>query len=117
MRISDWSSDVCSSRSARADFFARHGLEIARRADRGERRVGGIEQAVGGALEDDLALPDAGAHPALRDIRLDIVRVSDAAEPALRAERVMTFCAHDQIAFVLRAAKSRLGTEGGAMGR
>src|SRR3546814_10417890 len=91
MRISDWSSDVCSSRSARADFFARHGLEIARRADRGERRVGGIEQAVGGALEDDLALLDAGAHQGLRDLRLNIARERDAADLALGAEWVLPF--------------------------
>src|SRR3546814_12230485 len=101
MRISDWSSDVCSSRSARADFFARHGLEIARRADRGERRVGGIEQAVGGALEDALALLDAGAHQGLRDLRLDIVRERDAADLALGADRVMPFRADDKIAFAL----------------
>src|SRR3546814_4758344 len=58
----------------RADFGPRHGFQVARRADGGERRINRIKQAVGGAFERHIALLHTRTQQRLGHLRLDIGR-------------------------------------------
>src|SRR3546814_6409695 len=63
MRISDWSSDVCSSDlRIRLEFLRHH--DVIRQVDDAARGVGGVEDRLGGRGEVVLAQALADIHPA-----------------------------------------------------